>query len=152
MTLKAETEDWLHTGKEKNKQKNTTTLIATKVSARWIGENTTQQGFQSNGRKNAHRSQEKTRTKRSLTKGKNEMYRTEIGEVEMIKVNWKTNQYEGSTEDSISQKKGSVILRKGHQKKFSMCNNDKGMEMREDSLRHTIKHARRRHRETEIQS
>lgn len=29
----------------------------------------------------------KTRTKRSLTKGKNEMYRTEIGEVEMIKVN-----------------------------------------------------------------
>lgn len=45
-----------------------------------------------------------------------------------------------------------MILRKGHQKKFSMCNKDKGMEMREDSLRHTIKHARRRHRETEIQS
>lgn len=67
MTLKAETEDWLHTGKGK-KNTNKKPLIGTSVSARGVAENTTQQGFQSNGRKNAHQSQGKNKNKEKFNK------------------------------------------------------------------------------------
>lgn len=66
MTLKAETEDLVHTGKKGGKKPNP---VAIKISARWNREkNTTQQGFQSNGQKNAYQSQEKNKNKENLNK------------------------------------------------------------------------------------